>query len=216
MDYAHYPKHTRIYFQKTKALKKGIAFFDFDGTITEADSLAEMIRFVHGDLRFWWGVSLSLPMIAGFKAGLVDRQQSKEALLTRFFGGITETTFETTCRSFTEQIIPKIIRPLAATRLHWHRAKGDELVVVSASPEHWLKQWCDEQGMACIATRLEVKNGIITGKIDGRNCHGEEKVHRIRERYDLNQYTDIYAYGDSSGDKPMLLLANHPNYKPFR
>jgi phosphoserine phosphatase len=57
---------------------------------------------------------------------------------------------------------------------------------------------------------------VITGRIEGKNCHGEQKVIRIQEEYNLSDYQEIYAYGDSSGDKPMLGLATNSFYKPFR
>jgi phosphatidylglycerophosphatase C len=56
----------------------------------------------------------------------------------------------------------------------------------------------------------------LTGRISGLNCHGQEKVRRIKESFPLDQYQEIYAYGDTSGDKPMLDLATHRFYKPFR
>ena len=90
------------------------------------------------------------------------------------------------------------------------------MAVVSASAENWVKPWCDKYGLICLATKLEVKDGIITGKLNGRNCYGDEKVCRIKERLDLSDYHEIIAYGDSSGDKEMLELAHHPFYKPFR
>ena len=85
------------------------------------------------------------------------------------------------------------------------------MVVVSASPETWIRPWCEAQGMEAIATRLEEREDRLTGKIAGRNCQGEEKVRRVREIIDLDSYTRIYAYGNSSGDMPMLSLA-HERY----
>lgn len=197
-------------------MKKGIAFFDFDGTLTTKDSLAEIIKFIHGDLRFLAGVAASLPIIAGFKLGLTDRQKSKESLLTHFFGGMKEAEFQQKCHSFSKEIIPQIIRPGAREKLQWHRDQQHQLVLVSASAENWLKDWCMDQKMLCVATQLETKNGILTGKIVGKNCHGKEKVNRIQQHFNLDEYDAIYAYGDTSGDLPMLSLASHAIYKPFR
>jgi phosphoserine phosphatase len=61
-----------------------------------------------------------------------------------------------------------------------------------------------------------VKQGIITGKISGRNCHGDEKVCRIKEHFNVSQFSEVIAYGDSAGDKEMLALAHRRYYKPFR
>jgi len=41
-------------------------------------------------------------------------------------------------------------------------------------------------------------------------------VRRILAAYDLSQYDEVYAYGDTKGDKPMLGLATIAFYKPFR
>ena len=97
-----------------------------------------------------------------------------------------------------------------------HQLAGTVIVVVSASPENYIATWCREHQLDCIATRLEIAHGKITGNIDGMNCHGQEKVERIKRRYELSRFREIFAYGDSSGDKPMLQLANHAYYKPFR
>jgi HAD superfamily hydrolase (TIGR01490 family) len=216
VDHVHHPKHTGKHFQKAETVKKGIAFFDFDGTISSKDSLAEMIRFMHGEWGFRKGVALTLPMILGYQLGLVDRQRSKEVLFTRFFGGLFIDSFEKSCETFHREILPGIIREGVAERLHWHREQGHELVLVSASPENWLRHWCAEQGMTCLATQLEIREGRLTGRIEGRNCQGTEKVSRIKASFNLETYEEIHAYGDTPGDRPMLSLAHHPHYKPFR
>lgn len=175
-----------------------------------------MIRFIHGDLRFYLGVVKCLPMIIGFKLGWINRQRSKEYLFQHFFGGISTVDFERYCQQFAQEIIPTILRKGALEKIAWHRSQGHEIVLVSASPEHWLKDWCDQQQMHCLATQLETKEGYVTGKIIGKNCHGAEKVTRIQARYDLSAYQEIHAYGDTSGDLPMLELAPFKHYKPFR
>ena len=77
-------------------------------------------------------------------------------------------------------------------------------------------KWANHLSLKLIATRLEVKNGKITGGIEGRNCRGEQKVVCILEQWNLDEYNEIYAYGNSPDDKPMLALATKSFYKPFR
>uniref|UniRef100_UPI0040472A11 HAD family hydrolase n=1 Tax=Algoriphagus sp. TaxID=1872435 RepID=UPI0040472A11 len=196
-------------------MKKGIAFFDFDGTITSKDTLLEFIKYIYGNFHFVVGIVRLLPMILGLKLGLKDRQKSKESLLKYFFENMSEFEFQEKCHSFSKEILPNIIRPEALKKLKWHRSQGHRLVLVSASPENWLKDWCIDQNMDCLSTQLEIKNGVLTGKISGKNCHGEEKVIRIRDKINLNEFNEIYAYGDSEGDLNMLSLANFPFYKKF-
>jgi phosphatidylglycerophosphatase C len=57
---------------------------------------------------------------------------------------------------------------------------------------------------------------MVTGRIEGKNIHGEQKTVSIREQWNLQEYAEIYAYGDSDSDKAMLALATKSFYKPFR
>jgi HAD superfamily phosphoserine phosphatase-like hydrolase len=86
------------------------------------------------------------------------------------------------------------------------------VAVVSASPENWVKPWCDARNIQCLATRLEVIDQKISGNIHGENCYGEEKVRRIKEAFRLEAYQRIIAYGDSRGDKEMLELADEKHF----
>ena len=101
-------------------------------------------------------------------------------------------------------------------KIAWHNEQGYKVVVVSASIERWLKPWCDKNDLDMIATKIEVKDGIVTGKLLSKNCHGIEKANRVKEAYNLSDYDYIYAYGDSRGDKELLTLADERFYKPFR
>ena len=109
----------------------------------------------------------------------------------------------------------KIIKPKALKRIRWHQNNGHTVVIVSASIESWLKTWCQKNSLKLIATKIEHKGNKITGKLDGKNCYGPEKVTRIKESYNLKEFTNIYSYGDSSGDFEMLKIADKKFYRQF-
>ena len=223
-------------------MNRQIAFIDFDGTITTRDSLLEFIKFSKGRLRFYLGFLINSPWLLAYRAGIISNQVGKDRILTWFFGGAPLNTFQDTCDRFAATAIPDLVRPKALREIRQLQEKGVEVVVVSASPANWLQKWTEETGVALLATRLQTRDQPacppkprlqtrdqpavpqpghsvttrLTGKILGRNCHGEEKVRRIRESYDLPSYDRIIAYGDSSGDKPMLALATNAFFKPFR
>jgi phosphoserine phosphatase len=67
-----------------------------------------------------------------------------------------------------------------------------------------------------LCTELEVAEGRVTGRLANNNCNGEEKLRRIKAELALEEYSEIYAYGDSSGDTAMLSIATQPHFKPFR
>ena len=197
-------------------MKKIIAFFDFDGTITTTDTLLEFIKYVKGDMAFYVGFLLHAPVLVLYKLQIVSNQRAKEIMLRHFFGRMNEEVFNAHCIKFTENKLPSLLRPKALLEINKLKDGGADVVIVSASPENWLKRWCDSTGVKCIATKLVTANHKITGRIDGRNCHGQEKVNRINSLFNLSDYSDVYAYGDTSGDKYMLSLAGIRFYKPFR
>lgn len=193
-----------------------IAFFDFDGTITTSDSFIKFIRFVVGDIRFILGMTVLSPMLVAYKLRLIPNYTAKQAVLSYFFKGMSEAQFQSTARDYSLKNIDAILRPKAMKKIAWHKEQEHKIVVVSASIESWLKPWCNQHGLDLIATKLEIKEGIVTGKLLTKNCYGMEKVRRVKERYNLDDYDHIYAYGDSRGDKELLELADEGFYQPFR
>jgi phosphoserine phosphatase len=62
---------------------------------------------------------------------------------------------------------------------------------------------------AVIATELEVgPDGALTGEIVGANVRRAEKVRRLEAW--LGGDAEIWAYGDSTGDRELLERADHP------
>ena len=197
-------------------MSKKIAFFDFDGTITTDDSLLKFIRFVVGDRRFLLGLVVLSPMLVLYKLKLIPNYKAKQYMLSWFFKGMRKDSFFKVANEYSLVHIDKILRPKAIEKINWHKNQGHKVVVVSASIECWLRPWCEKNGLELIATKLEIKDDIVTGKLLSKNCYGVEKVNRIKEIYNLKDFEYIYSYGDSSGDKQMLELAHEKFYKPFR
>lgn len=197
-------------------MKRVIAFFDFDGTITTKDSLLEFIKYSRGKFSFYRGFALHAPILIAYKLKLVSNQRAKEIIFRHFFKNAPIDQFNQLCTGFVNDVMPSLIRPKALKEINKLKEAGAEVVVVSASPENWLSCWTKSVGVKCIGTRMVVENNKITGRISGRNCHGEEKVRRILEEYDLSTFSSVYCYGDTSGDRPMLSLGHYRFYKPFR
>lgn len=192
-----------------------IAFFDFDGTLTTKDSFIEAIKFIKGKFRFYIGFTVLSPILLLYKAKLIPNWKAKEAVLTYFFNGMRLADFQTACNQFAESQIKPMLRKEAIEKLRWHQSQGHRIVVVSASAQNWLIDWTQKLNVELIGTLLEVKNDKVTGKLQGNNCYGAEKAIRIKQTIDLQKYTTIYAYGDTTGDKEMLALATHPFYRKF-
>ena len=196
--------------------EKSLALFDFDGTITIDDSLIKFIRYAVGDMKSLWGMIFLSPMLITYKLKLIPNYKAKQWMLLYFFRGMDEQKFQKIAKEYSLKHIDMILRPKAMEKIVWHKEQGHKVVIVSASIECWLKPWCDKNNLDLIATKLEMKNGIVTGKLLSKNCYGIEKANRVKEKYKLSDYDHIYAYGDSRGDRELLALADEKFYKPFR
>jgi phosphatidylglycerophosphatase C len=216
MDHAYHYLHSRTHVQKEKNVKKRIAFFDFDGTITTKDTLLEFIKFSKGKFRFLLGFILNAHYLVAYKLKIISNQAAKEKMLAFFYQDMDVQQFRKLCEEFTRKRLPQLIRPKALDEIKKLHTDGFDIVVVSASPENWICHWAEQMQVKLIATKMEAKDGKLTGKIIGKNCHGEEKVRRIMEMYKLSDYEIVYAYGDTSGDRPMLKLAHTEHWRPFR
>lgn len=197
-------------------MSKTLALFDFDGTLTTKDSLGDFILFSFGGFKTIIGAVLLSPTLAAYALGLMDNNKAKQKVLNYFFAGMSVEKMRELGERYAKQRNANILRPAGLDKLKWHQQQNHVIVIVSASAEFWLKPWTEQMGVKLIATKLAEKDGFLTGDFDGENCHGEEKVKRIKADYDLSEFKTIYAYGDTSGDKPMLTLADHSFYKPFR
>lgn len=192
-----------------------LALFDFDGTITSKDTLFAFARFIHGDFRFLSGMTAIAPVLFMRALRVATAREAKERFLRKFIGNMQVGEFESHCARFATMVIPQLIRPLADQALRKHQQAGDRVIIISASAEAWIKPWAASRGLEVIGTRLLVKDGRLTGQLDGENCKGPEKVNRLQEVVELGQFGKIVAYGDSSGDREMFAISHEHHFKPF-
>lgn len=193
-----------------------VALFDLDGTITKADTMLRYLAFVHGRGKLYLWLALVLPIWVLAKLGLLHSDAPKHALIRLAFTGRSAMELEKQAHLFTREAMPGMLRTAALERIWEYKRQGVEVIVVTASCSLWVAPWCEAQKLGLLATELEMRDGLFTGRLATPNCRGEEKVRRIRGLLgDLSALT-LHAYGDTFGDKPMLNLAQEQHYKPFR
>jgi HAD superfamily hydrolase (TIGR01490 family) len=197
-------------------MEKTLVVFDFDGTLTFKDSMLEIAKFHQGVFRFLLGMLLLSPFLILYKIGIIPNWKAKEYFLTHFFGELSTLEFKSLCDDFSLEKIPTLLRPKGFQKLKDYQINGDEVIIVSASAENWLSAWCKKNGIPFIGTRLKIQNEKITGKLNGKNCYGPEKVTRLKEAINLELYKEIIVYGDSRGDLELIKIATSHFYKPFQ
>lgn len=192
-----------------------LALFDFDGTITNKDSMGEFIKYAIGKRKYYLSLLILSPILFLYFLKIMPNDKSKERLFSYFFKGWSYKNFQKIADAFSENRIDQIIRQPALDRIRWHQEQDHKVVIVTASLENWIKKWTDKKNMQLIATKLEIKDNKISGHFATKNCYGAEKVRRIKNKYNLNNYKSIYSYGDSKGDQDMLSIADQKFYKSF-
>jgi HAD superfamily hydrolase (TIGR01490 family) len=108
-----------------------------------------------------------------------------------------------------EEIV-RSLRPGVHQLVRRHAAAGDLCVLLSASPHELVQEVARRADLDVgIGTRVEVRDRMLTGRLDGPFCHGDGKLARLRDelRVDLRRAT---AYTDAASDLPLLRACAHP------
>ena len=190
-----------------------LALFDFDGTITTKGTYPGFVRFaVRPGRQILGGIALS-PIIAAYYGRLVSDRAIRTVLSRVGFRGAEPARLRRLGVQYAADVLPHLVRPIARERIAWHQAKGDRVVVVSASLDVYLEPWCSTVGVEVICTELEVRDGRCTGRYRDGDCTGAVKAARVRERCRLGDYGTVYAYGDSEDDRELLELADRKFFR---
>lgn len=194
-----------------------VAAFDFDGTLTRRDTLLPYLWRGLGWPQFLLVLLLSGPWLTAFALRLMSNHRAKARLLQLSFRGRTEAAIAQWTAAFVHDHLPAQWQPDMLARLRRHQQLGHCCVIVSASPGIYLHKIGRELGMdGVICTELVAQDGVLTGRMATPNCHGDEKVRRLQawlaER-GFQKPVVLHAYGDSSGDLPLLNLADYAHYQ---
>jgi len=193
-----------------------LALFDFDGTITNSDSLLGFLKYFAGKKNYYMIKYIKcFHYYLSYYFGLIGYEKLKRKMIYYIIKKEKVGELNIIAKQYYEKFIRNDVKVTALKALNKHKKKGDKVVVVSASLEILLQFFCKDHGLDLIANNLVIRDGIYLGEIEGRDCNGIEKVKRIKANYNLSNYKNIYAYGDSKFDLPMLEIANFSNYKTF-
>ncbi|MFP3905858.1 MAG: HAD-IB family hydrolase [Acidimicrobiales bacterium] len=185
-----------------------IAAFDFDGTLSRRDTLLPFLAQVAGAPAVARALSRA---VVGSGRSLPRRDLAKETVLRQVLGGRPEAEVRAHGRAFAEAVVstPRRLNEVAVDRLAWHREQGHRIVIISGSLELYLGEIARRWGAVASGVRLEVVDGILTGRLLGPNVRGPEKLSRLDEALD-DPATRVVAYGNSGRDRELLERADEP------
>jgi len=186
---------------------KTLALVDFDKTLYNKDSLIEFTRFYKGNFRLIIGFIALLPILIMWKLGKISNDTAKQKFITYFFKNEHYTIFSEKGKLFSNQNIPKNLNKNIWRKIQNFQEKNADIYIVTASFSEWIYGWAEENNLKLITTKLEIVNNRITGNFKSKNCYGIEKVNRIKEKINLENYDKIIVFGYGKGDYEMLQLS---------
>jgi HAD superfamily hydrolase (TIGR01490 family) len=193
---------------------KKLYCFDFDGTLTYKDTMFMYLKF-YNPAKYHIQFLRHVPLFILLKLKLAQAEKVKKSFVGSILKGQTQDKIEKKAQQFFEHNYPKIVRENALDFINNIDRNNTQSLLVTASLDIWAQPFADAFQMQLVSTRAEFKNGIFTGNFIGKNCNGNEKLERIKEEINNKKYDKIIAFGDTSGDKPMLKWANEGHYQFF-
>jgi phosphatidylglycerophosphatase C len=196
-----------------------VAAFDLDGTLTEGGSVVHWLSAVAGRATVRTSILRHGPaLLAGAIRSGHAADAAKESLFTSVLAGRDGTDVAAVSQQFADEHLRTAVRPEIAGRLGEHLDAGHLVVLVSASPALYVRRIAEAIGAhGSAATELAVDgDGRLTGRYDGQNCRGEEKLRKVRALLgelgaaDTGQRGPLYVYGNSRGDLRLLAAADRP------
>lgn len=195
-------------------MNRKLYLFDFDGTLTKKDSLFDFLKFSFPD-SYSKNFILFFPLFILSKLKLVDPGKVKEKFISSFLKGKSYVDINKLANHYFDQNYQSLIHTNADEYIKSVSNYHDKFIV-SASVDFWLQPFADYYQMGLICTQAEFDDqGFYTGKFASANCNKIEKKLRIEKEIDLTLYDEVFAFGDTSGDKEMFELATKSYFKHF-
>lgn len=193
---------------------KKLYLFDFDGTLTNVDTLFDFLKFSfpekYNQLYFKF-----IPLFILAKLHLVNVEATKKKFIVAFLKGKSKSEISALSKSYFDKNSTKILRPSAVEFIQ-SIVDSEDVYIVSASLDIWLQPFADFLNARLICTKAAYDAPeIFSGNFLTPNCNYDEKIIRIKQEIDLNKFDEIFVFGDSKGDKAMSTLATRFHYRHF-
>lgn len=187
-----------------------IALFDFDGTLLPWDTQKLFCHYVlqrHPLRRLF--LLAYLPLLPF--ASILGAEGLKRVFLS-FLWGMKEAEVTELARGFSAQWVPSSLWPEMLQILHEHQKRGDLTILISASPEPYVKEIGRILGFdLTLGTQVELPvNGmpLFPDLINNKSWAKVERLHKVLDSsyFQGAQLHQAHGYTDSTADLPMLTL----------
>jgi putative phosphoserine phosphatase/1-acylglycerol-3-phosphate O-acyltransferase len=189
------------------------AFFDMDKTILSQNSATLFMRY-----RYQRGDLGNLDLLKGlgaylqYKLGILDIRSWTLGMLVQFCGQ-SERQLEEEAIAWVEDMVVETIYPEAVRLVREHADAGHVVAIVSGATRFVVRPIAARLGVEHILyTRLEVDNGLFTGRVIEPICFEEGKIYWLQQFIEEHgiDLAKSHFYTDSITDLPLLDIVGHP------
>lgn len=185
-----------------------IAFFDFDATLSKGDSLWPFLVAAAGRWRCYAALARGIMAYLLVPPGKDRRTVIKDSLLQHTLGGLRVADLAPAIERMKSW--PRWIEPAYGALLR-HRAQGDHIVIATGSLDLYVETMLGDlphDGVLC--TRMEVVDGVLTGRMASGNCVRRLKAQLVAEYLATHgPFEESWGYGNAPHDLPMMELLDH-------
>lgn len=196
------------------------AFFDFDGTLIDGFSALYLVK------DRWRRKQIGLREFSELLTFGLNHEPADadfHELITqaaRRWKGMSEADFAQFWQKSFVRDIAQTVFPGSWRIVQAHRRMGHTIAIASSATRYQILPLAQEMGIEhVLATPLQVRDGVLTGRLAGSPLWNENKARAVREfagtrSLDLRK---AYAYANGDEDVAFLSEAGHPmaiNPKP--
>ena len=196
--------------------RRTAAFYDVDGTLIKTNVVHAYAYYAINTPQITKRLTKTAGMLASLPlwwlADKYDRRLFNEAFYKNYAGYSEDRLV-----LLGEEIFEKVIRPNifdgALSLVERSKRQGHDQVLVTGALDVVTEPLADFLGCTdFVANRLEMKDGVATGRLEKPMIAGANKALWLR-RYAEEKGYDLdgsFAYADSGSDVPLLSVVGHP------
>jgi HAD superfamily hydrolase (TIGR01490 family) len=189
------------------------AFFDMDKTLIaeNSGSLYMQYRYQRGEIG---GVDLlkGIGAYLQYKIGILDIRNWTKNMMVQFRGQ-DEAELEAEANAWFDEMVAPTVYPEAIEAVRKHEDQEHVVAIVSGATRFVVQPLARKLGIEhMLYTRLEVENGVFTGRVIEPICFEEGKIYWLQQFIEEHgiDLAKSWFYTDSITDLPLMDLIGHP------
>jgi HAD superfamily hydrolase (TIGR01490 family) len=193
--------------------KRQAAFFDVDYTLISNNSMLLYLKYARKNgIYTAWDMARGTYKLILYQFGFLGLERAIDEAGEKYRGMPVEK-LRSLCDSWYDEVVKDYIYPEALALLEDHRKSGHELALLTATTDYLTLPMSKHLNIKYYySNRMEVDNGLLTGRLVKPMCHGDGKLEYAKgfEQETGISLKDCYYYSDSISDLNTLNGFGHP------